>query len=91
MQSLKDQSSITQDQWNTVNEEVQILRATYNSKISGYQADAVNAVNALPDSNPQKALLTESVKAFQALIKRFVATAIELKKEIADLANKIVT
>lgn len=91
VQKLKDQSSITQDQWNAVNEELQIIRATYNSKVAGYQSDAVDAVNALPDSNPQKALLAGSVKKFQALIKRFVQSAVELKKDIADLANKIVT
>lgn len=91
VQKLKDQSSITQDQWNAVNEELQIIRANHNSKVLGYQSDAVDAVNALPDSNPQKALLAGSVKKFQALAKRFVQFAVELKKDIADLANKIVT
>lgn len=91
VQSLQNQNSITQEQWNIVNEEYQIFRATYNSKVQSYQTDAVDAVNSVPDSNPQKAVLVSSVKTLQSLLKQLVQYAIRLKKDIADLANKIVT
>jgi hypothetical protein len=91
VQSLNAESSITQEQWNTVNGELQVIRATFNNKVNTYQTDAVNAVNAVPDSSSEKALLSSSVQKFQSVSKQFVTYAIQLKKDIADLANKIAT
>jgi hypothetical protein len=91
VQALNAESSITQEQWNTVNGELQVIRATFNNKVNTYQTDAVNAVNAVPDSSSEKALLSSSVQKFQSVSKQFVTYAIQLKKDIADLANKIAT
>lgn len=88
---LSQEASITQEQWNAVNGELQVIRATYNNKFNIYQTEAVNAVNGLPDSNSEKELLVGSVKRFIAITNKFIDYVTQLKKDVADLANKIVT
>jgi hypothetical protein len=91
VENLKTQSSISQVQWNTVNEELLMIKATYSNSATGYEQDAIEAVNSLPNSDPQKARLLGSVNSFRSLQKQVVAAILVLKKDIADLANKIVT
>lgn len=91
VENLKTQSSISQVQWNTVNEELLMIKATYSNSATGYEQDAIEAVNSLPNSDPQKARLLSSANSFRSLQKQVVAAIVVLKKDIADLANKIVT
>ena len=83
-------TSITQQEWNTINEEFQIIKATVNSRVTSLQTVAVEAVNAL-ESGTIKTNLIASAQAAQKLAKLLVEQAVRLKKLIADLANKIST
>ena len=87
--ALVQQPSITQEQWNTVNSELQVIRATFNNNAIIQQKNAVDAVNALPDGSEKSRLLL-AVQLFQSQIKIFAEAAKELKTDIANLANKIV-
>jgi hypothetical protein len=83
-------TSITQQEWNTINEEFQIIKATVNSRVTSLQTVAVEAVNSL-EASAIKTNLIASAQAAQKLAKLLVEQAVRLKKLIADLANKIST
>ena len=90
MSLITFRSSITQEEWNLVNQEFQIIRATVNNRVSNLQNVAVDAVNALANG-PNKTNLIASVQVAQNIAKLLAASGKELKKLIADLANKIAT
>lgn len=88
--ALSSNSSITQDEWNTVNQELQLIRATFNSRGQDLVTTAVNSVNALPDS-ATKAKYIDGIETAKSNAKIFAEAVKKLKQFIADLANKIAT
>ena len=82
-------SSITQEQWNQLNDELQLIRATFNTRASEVQGLAVDAINALPEN--LKGNYPTALKKAQETGKAFIDFAKILIQRIKDLANKIVT
>lgn len=83
-------SSITQEQWNTINQEYQIIKATVNSRVFALQEAAVDAINSVPEG-PNRSNLVAAGQIAQKTAKLLVEQAVRIKKLIADLANKIAT
>ena len=82
--------SITQEAWNTVNQEFIAIKSTYNSRIEDVEKTAVTAINAL--GAPQNADLVQKFTSAQELISKSLFPLFDLiKQKLRDLANKIVT
>jgi len=86
---LNRQSSITQEQWNTVNNEFLAAKATWNSRISDLVSAAVVALNGLPPA--ERAELSILWQHTQILVASVLKQSKENKAGIKDLANKIAT
>jgi hypothetical protein len=83
-------TSITQEQWEVLNAELQTVRATYNARTTPLQNIAVDAVNALPSSG-SKEIAKSAVSKAQDAAKALREYAVIIVKRVKDLANKIVT
>lgn len=89
VKTLTNQNSITQDEWNVANDELQLLRAAYNNRFREVQTAAKEAVASVPSGAEKNKLskiyedLLDAQLLFQDLVK-------ELKLHIKDLASKIV-
>lgn len=82
--------TITQQQWNTVNEEYQVVKATYNSRVNGLQTNALEAINSVPEGD-NRANLVAAGQSAQKYALKLREQASRIKKLINDLANKIAT
>jgi hypothetical protein len=89
IEEYEQASSITQEQWNRLNTEMQSVRATYNSRNVILQDSAIEAINSLPPN--AKALMSQSFSAAQQAASTFSSYAKDIVKRIKDLANKIAT
>ena len=82
--------SITQEAWNTVNQEFIAIKSTYNSRIEDVEKTAVTAINAL--GAPQNTDLVQKFTSAQELISKSLFPLFDLiKQKLRDLANKIST
>jgi hypothetical protein len=88
---LTQQSQITQFEWNTVNEELQLIRATFNSRNVELKSAADSAIKVLPQSDPDYTRLVNLYNGLPKLFQLLKAQSETIKKIIADLANKIST
>ena len=88
--AFQNRSSITQDEWNTLNQEYQVIRATFNSRGKDLLNAAIEAVNALPNS-PAKAKYISGIDTAKGNATVFIEGMKKLKQFITDLANKIAT
>ena len=82
--------SITQDEWNEINGDLQVIRATYNNRWATIQSAMVDAINSIPEG-PDRATYVGKGNMVQGSIKRFIELVVIVKKEISNLANKIAT
>lgn len=89
IQLTNSRGPITQQQWNTVNQEFQIIKTTISSRSTGLQDAAVNAINSVPAD--QRDNLKRVFEAAQNTAKLLSEIDARIKKLIADLANKIAT
>lgn len=83
-------SSITQSQWETLNAELTVVRATFNARAQALTDAAYAAVEALP-SGPVKNRLVAALNKSNDTNKALTAYAKILIKRVKDLANKIAT
>jgi hypothetical protein len=83
-------SSITQSQWETLNAELTVVRATFNARAQALSDAAYAAVEALP-SGPVKNRLVAALNKSNDTNKALTAYAKILIKRVKDLANKIAT
>lgn len=81
---------ISQQQWNNLNEEFLVNKATYNARNGTLQMAMTEAVNSVPPGD-NRANLVAVVQSAQKDLKQVVEQAFRIKKLIADLANKIST
>ena len=88
--AFQKRSSITQDEWDTLNQEYQVVRATFNSRGKDLLNTAIEAVNALPNS-PAKAKYISGINTAKGNATVFIEGMKKLKQFITDLANKIAT
>ena len=86
---LEQANSITQEQWNQLNGEVQVLRATYNARAIPLQEITIAAINSLPSES--KGTIPQAFQKAQSALKLFVSYVTDIVKRIKDLANKIAT
>jgi len=82
--------SITQDEWNELNGDLQVIRATYNNRWATIQSAMVDAINSIPEG-PDRATYVGKGRLVNDSIKRFIELVVIVKKEISNLANKIAT
>jgi hypothetical protein len=85
----KQQDSITQSEWEVLNNEFQLIRIEFNSKNLQFQTEAANAIDNL-SSGSDKRFLGQKFEDFKALLIRFAALGKSNKADIGQLANKIV-
>jgi hypothetical protein len=83
------QNNITQDIWNQINQEFIAVKASYNARIIDVETAALEAITALGDTSEAIFLREQFEKS-----NNFIQTALfplfdQIKKRIADLANKI--
>lgn len=81
---------ISQEQWNTLNEEYLVVKATFNSRQPALQLAMTEAINATPEGN-NRANLVAAGQSAQSLAKTIVQQAIRVKKYLSDLSSKIRT
>jgi len=86
---LEQANSITQEQWNQLNGEVQVLRATYNARVIPLQEITIAAINSLPSES--KGTIPQAFQKAQSTLKLLVSYVTDIVKRIKDLANKIAT
>lgn len=83
-------ATITQEEWNSLNDELQIIRADFNSKAKVSQQEIIDAVNKVDDPTDKK-ILNNGFEKFKENLKLFVKEFTPMKEKIAALANKINT
>jgi hypothetical protein len=89
---LADNTSITQEQWNTVNSEAVVLRATVNARVTELNTAASNEIDKIPAARQtfeQKNAVQQynfALEDLQALAK----LSDQVRVLIKNLANKIV-
>lgn len=88
--AFQNRSSITQDEWDTLNQEYQVIRATFNSRGKDLLNAAIEAVNALPNS-PTKAKYISGINTAKGNATVFIEGMKKLKQFVTDLTNKIAT
>jgi len=83
-------ATITQDQWNKLNSEFQVVRTEYTSKNINYQQEATDIVNLESNSTEKEFLLTiyQRIKTLQTKIEDYLK---RFKLDITTLTNKIST
>ena len=86
---LEQANSITQEQWNQLNGEIQVLRATYNARAIPLQEITIAAINSLPSES--KGTIPQAFQKAQSTLKLLVSYVTDIVKRIKDLANKIAT
>ena len=86
---LEKQSSITQEQWNKLNSESQIISTTYAAQDPNLQNAAASAVNKLLPG--EQAALLIYLQTTQQVSVTAVTVVTRLKARVKDLANKIGT
>jgi hypothetical protein len=89
--ALEQSTSVTQEQIDAINAEVAPARAVYNSRAIAIQKEAVDAVNALPDSAGKKRLQAVIERIQQRIIPALVEYVKIFKQRLKDLAAKIST
>ncbi len=86
--------TITQDQWNTINNEAVALRATVRARIEALNAAALAEQNNIPDSGQNFAQKT-ALRTFNDIIDTYLPamdqSSDKVRQLIKDLANKIYT
>lgn len=86
--------TITQDQWNTINNEAVALRATVRARIEALNAAALAEQNNIPDSGQNFAQKT-ALRTFSDIIDTYLPamdqSSDKVRQLIKDLANKIYT
>lgn len=80
-------NSITQEQWNQLNGELQTVKATFNARSGTLQEEAIAAIETLPSNT--KGTITQAFQAAQRAGTTFASYAKDIVKRIKDLANKI--
>ena len=88
---LSQQPQISQSQWNTVNQEYQTIRATFNARNTDLVNAATSAVNSLDSADPNYARLVNVYNGFSKLFDLVKKQSETVKQIIANLANKITT
>jgi GTP1/Obg family GTP-binding protein len=87
--TLLQTNYITQEQWNTVNNELQAARAIYNSRNSELNGQIKDAFSKLPESDPEY----KKLDTFYAIILQYITKQRyindEIKKSLAMLATHI--
>jgi uncharacterized protein YukE len=89
--ALDQQSSITQEQWNTVNQEFQSVRATFNARVEDLAQAVIDSIKTLSPSDPKYDRILYVYNRLPEIAKRLKERSAIIKKLLADLANKIVT
>lgn len=88
--NLQSATSISQDDWNTINQEFITVKTTYNARIEEIEKTAVSAINTL--GAPQNADLVQKFSSAQELITKSLFPLLDsIKQKIKTLANKITT
>ena len=88
---LSQQPQISQSQWNTVNQEYQTIRATFNARNTDLVNAATSAVNSLDSADPNYTRLVNVYNGFSKLFDLVKKQSETVKQIIANLANKITT
>jgi hypothetical protein len=83
-------SGITQSQWETLNAELTVIRATFNARAQSLSTAAFEAVEALPSGSTKDRLVSALNKSnnVNTALREYAKILI---KRVKDLANKIVT
>jgi len=88
--ALDQQSQITQEQWNTVNQEFQSVRATFNARVEDLAQAVIDGIKTLSPSDPKYDRILYVYNRLPEIAKRLKERSAIIKKLLADLANKIV-
>jgi hypothetical protein len=88
---LSQQARISQSEWNTVNDEYILIKATFNARNVELANGAYSAVQSLSQSDPDYTRLVNLYNGLPKLASLLKAQSETIKKIIADLANKIST
>jgi uncharacterized protein YukE len=88
--ALDQQSQITQEEWNTINQEYQAVRATFNARVEGLAQAVIDSIKTLSPSDPKYDRILYVYNRLPEIAKRLKERSAIIKKLLADLANKIV-
>ena len=87
---LETLPTISQAQWEIVNNELQVIRAAFNTRQPDLQQAAVDAINKTSAADG-KSRLTAAFETMRPVLSVLIDMAKALKIRVADLANKIAT
>jgi hypothetical protein len=89
IEEYEQAGSITQEQWNQLNGELQAIKATFTARSVPLQEAAISAIDSLPSSS--KGTIPQAFQVAQRALTTYVSYAKDIVKRIKDLANKIAT